>query len=166
MAASSKFSAERSEFSARLVQTLATVRGIAPSPTVVARAFNAHFNGKPVTVHAVRKWLVGESIPTQDKLRALAHWLDTSLDWLRFGESSATRGGTAATPVKSDGSPMENLVRLYLSLPHRERLLAREFITMLRKTSVPLSTAALSRNLAAVGLDDGSMQSQSAEQYE
>ena len=49
------------------------------------RKFNVRFAGRPVTVHAARKWLVGEAIPTQEKLRTLADWLGVPADWLRFG---------------------------------------------------------------------------------
>lgn len=38
-----------------------------------------------MTVHAARKWLVGEAIPTQDKLRTLSEWLGVPIEWLRFG---------------------------------------------------------------------------------
>ena len=45
---------------------------------------NFCFAGPPITVHAARKWLVGDAIPTQDKMRALAQWLAVPADWLRF----------------------------------------------------------------------------------
>jgi transcriptional regulator with XRE-family HTH domain len=52
-----------------------------------------------VTVHAARKWLQGESIPTQEKLRALAGWLDVPADWLRFGNGDTRKGGGADTSM-------------------------------------------------------------------
>lgn len=92
---------ERAEFSARLQQTLA-MRDYAPdSPTVLAREFNIRFSGKPVTVHAARKWLVGESIPTQEKLRLLAEWLSVSVQWLRYGDDSGqTKEGKEPKAIK------------------------------------------------------------------
>lgn len=123
-------SPERTHFSQRLIDTLASSRSLSASPTVLAREFNFHFVGKPVTVHAARKWLVGDAIPTQDKLRALANWLGVSVDWLRFGNSSQSvqRLGIGAS---DDASPQASLIRQYLSLPHKERELVRDFIEML-----------------------------------
>jgi len=40
-----------------------------------------------VTVHAARKWLLGEAIPTQARLQVLANWLGLSAAWLRFGDA-------------------------------------------------------------------------------
>jgi hypothetical protein len=123
-------SPERMNFSQRLIDTLASSRSLSASPTSLAREFNFHFTGKPVTVHAARKWLVGEAIPTQDKLRALANWLGVSVEWLRFGNGgqSPQRAGTGA---RNDTSPQASLIRLYLSLPQKERELVRDFIEML-----------------------------------
>ena len=76
---------ERLAFSERLRQALSNANYSPRSPTQLARNFNDRFQGQSVTVHAARKWLHGESIPTQEKLRALASWLDVPADWLRFG---------------------------------------------------------------------------------
>ncbi|MES2832268.1 MAG: hypothetical protein V4695_09780 [Pseudomonadota bacterium] len=137
-----KVSGERSQFSARFKAALESTRGLQPSPTLVAREFNNRFVGRPVTVHAVRKWLVGEAIPTQDKLRALAKWLEVSVEWLRFGgagERDAADAGVYNAALffgQSAGTrllPQDQLIQLFLTLPSRERKLAQEFVTMLRK---------------------------------
>ena len=52
----------------------------------VLRDFNALNAHAPVTTHTVRKWLMGEAIPAQPKLRTLADWLGVSAEWLRFGD--------------------------------------------------------------------------------
>jgi hypothetical protein len=131
MFAIAKISAERTDFSVRLRETLLSAHGLPPSPTVVAREFNFRFVGKPITVHAARKWLVGEAIPTQDKLRALARWLDVSVDWLRFGGQTGTSGIANGALSAVPATPESDLIRLFLSLPHRERTLAKDFIEML-----------------------------------
>jgi len=63
--------------------------GVRPSPTLLANEFNLEFNlrywGKSITSHTARNWLLGKSIPMQDKLRVLADWLHVSADELRFG---------------------------------------------------------------------------------
>jgi hypothetical protein len=40
----------------------------------------------PISSHAARKWLIGEAIPTQDRIQVLAVWLNVSPSWLGFGE--------------------------------------------------------------------------------
>lgn len=92
---------ERLSFSRRLQQSLRNV-GCAPdSPTQLAREFNLRFAGRAVSVHAARKWLVGEAIPTQEKLRALAQWVGVSAEWLRYGAEqaeAAQAGGASLMP--------------------------------------------------------------------
>jgi hypothetical protein len=76
---------EREGFSDRLQQTLRNAHHSPDSPTELARNFNLRFSGRPITVHAARKWLMGEAIPTQDKMRTLSEWLLVPIEWLRFG---------------------------------------------------------------------------------
>ena len=90
---------ERSAFSERLQQALRNAEYSPNSPTQLAREFNGRFRGHPVTVHAARKWLQGESIPTQEKLRALASWLDVPADWLRFGNGASRENGGIDTSM-------------------------------------------------------------------
>ena len=49
-------------------------------------ALNICADQPPVTTHAARKWLMGEAMPTQDRIQLLAEWLNVSASWLRFGE--------------------------------------------------------------------------------
>ena len=94
---------ERDAFSQRLAKALKDAKVDVGSPTVFAREFNRRYTGKPVSIHAARKWLMGESIPTQDKLRLLAAWLGVSAEWLRFGE-----GGNTAKQVAQPGQALYN----------------------------------------------------------
>ena len=73
-------------FSRRL-ETLLLSKGKTLSPTALARDFNLRWRGVPVTVNATRKWLMGQAMPTMDKLSVLANMLNTSEDWLRWGDS-------------------------------------------------------------------------------
>src|SRR5690554_3576484 len=72
-------------FSQRLQQAMKEA-GFQPRPVVLEREFNQRYWGKSVSVQAVRRWLMGEAIPTQDRLQVLAEWLDVDPHWLRFGE--------------------------------------------------------------------------------
>jgi len=127
-----KASTEREHFSQRLQHALRHADYSPDSPTQLAREFNVRFAGRPVTVHAARKWLVGEAIPTQEKLRILSHWLGVSAEWLRFGDKEhgeASRGDTQSGPhfESADVKLLEELQ----SLGEADRKLAREFIRML-----------------------------------
>lgn len=105
------------------------------SPTQLAREFNIRFDGRPITVHAARKWLVGEAIPTQEKLRTLAHWLGVPAEWLRFGDNDSGN----ASEEKGSGSRFESadlkLISDLQRLDKHHQTLAREFIRMLLRVS-------------------------------
>lgn len=75
---------ESQAFSERLRKAL-DAAGLRPSPTLVAREFNARYFGRSITPHTARNWLLGHALPTQDKLVVLADWLQVSPDELRFG---------------------------------------------------------------------------------
>ena len=76
---------QRIEFSQRLIQELKRIGQPLNSPTQIARSFNQHFIGQPVSPQTIRKWLLAEAVPTQPKLLALAEWLGVSAQWLRYG---------------------------------------------------------------------------------
>lgn len=124
-----KVSNERQQFSQRLQMMLRQTHHSPDSPTELAREFNIRFSGPPITVHAARKWLAGEAIPTQDKMRALAEWLVVPVDWLRFGHDAARQqlpnpfGG--ASPVDLKLMADLNL----LDEPHRK--IVREVVRIL-----------------------------------
>lgn len=77
---------EKQGFSRRLKEAIRKARIDIDSPTLIAREFNLRYQGDPVSTQAVRKWLAGKALPSQDKIRALASWLDVPAHWLRFGE--------------------------------------------------------------------------------
>ena len=82
---------EKQGFSRRLRDTLKRTRADDGGIAAVAREFNLRYEGTPVTAQAVRKWLSGTALPSQDKIRALALWLEISPQWLRYGEGDAVR---------------------------------------------------------------------------
>lgn len=96
----------RQKFAARLRSTLEQA-GYEAKPAVLEREFNLRYWGKPVTLHGVRRWLKGETLPTEDKLLVLAQWLRVDPRTLRFGEEISHQ-----ITGQND---------LYQSLPHQER---------------------------------------------
>ena len=136
-----RVSHERARFQARLARTLQHNGYAHDSPTVLAREFNFRFSGRPVTIHAARKWLVGESIPTQDKLRILAQWLGVTAEWLRFGDAAQDASialRETAPPDSDEGRLLANLLELD---PYHRRL-AHDFVSMLAQKSAPQGAAA------------------------
>ena len=75
----------------------------ARNATGVAREFNLRYEGAAVTAQATRKWLEGRALPSQDKIRALALWLDVSPHWLRFGEPES-RASRPPAPLRQDAA--------------------------------------------------------------
>lgn len=122
---------ERESFSERLQQALKNAHYSPDSPTRLAREFNIRFDGRPITVHAARKWLVGEAIPTQEKLRMIAQWLGVPAEWLRFGGPEQAAGqGDAGTVSRFESADVKLIADLQ-RLDEHHRQIAREFIRML-----------------------------------
>lgn len=128
-------SIEREGFSERLQHALRNADYSPDSPTQLAREFNIRFEGRAITVHAARKWLVGEAIPTQEKLRALAQWLGVPAEWLRFGGGDMPSAPAAsATQARYESTDVKLLADLQ-RLDEHHQMLAREFIRMLIRAS-------------------------------
>lgn len=105
---------ERAAFTARLIQSLHDA-GWPATPTALQRAVNQRTADDAVTVHGVRKWLIGEAIPTQARIHALAGWLDVSPHWLRYGagaEAGHQRRGSHPHLSPADLALLADLGRL------------------------------------------------------
>lgn len=125
---------EREGFSRRLQLALRSAAYSSDSPTQLAREFNIRFDGRAVTVHAARKWLVGESIPTQEKIRVLANWLGVTADWLRFGGPENSTGVPVANASPFPAADIHLIADLQ-RLDEHDKTIAREFIRMLVRMS-------------------------------
>lgn len=128
---------ERRSFSVRLQQALAAAHYAKDSPTVLAREFNFRSGMKPVTVHAARKWIVGEAIPTQDKIRALSEWLGVPMETLRFGVPSIDCGTPPAPRVDSEHV---RLIAEVQRLDAHHQAIVREFVRMLFHVNVEVQS--------------------------
>ena len=79
---------EKTKFSNRLKKALLDSNHPI-SPTYLSNEFNNRYDGKAVSVQSANNWLLGKSIPNQDKLSILAIWLNVSNQWLRFGDTAS-----------------------------------------------------------------------------
>lgn len=119
---------ENSQFAERLAVAI-SAKGIKPSPTVIGKLFNQEFQGRPVTPHTARNWLLGKAMPTQDKMVCLAKLLDTSPEQLRFGRSSektliADFDGLQTEIANVD----QQFFRRYLALTDAQRRIVRDVV--------------------------------------
>jgi transcriptional regulator with XRE-family HTH domain len=124
------------EFSERLKQALAH-NNKTLSPTHLEREFNLRYKGNPITPHAARKWLMGTTAPTLDKVQVLARWLNVDESWLRWGYMDTlaikTPPGVPPHPPTEHLSPVTSLVQDWELLSPRNQRLARTLIETLLK---------------------------------
>jgi len=115
---------ERKNFALRLKQAI-DAKGFRSSPTEIANLFNVVYEGKPVTAHTTRNWLLGNSLPTHEKMVCLGVLLDTSPEQLRYGRS------TEKTFVLDGHNPSaedQQFFKNYLRLKTVQQRLIRELI--------------------------------------
>ena len=113
----------RSAFVSRLSAALAAA-GYDATPTTIAKGFNLRAPENTVTAQAARKWIKGEALPSDDKLLALAAWLDVDPAWLRFGETARH------TPQPMDGLG-DSLQRDLALLTPPERRVMRNMLDLI-----------------------------------
>jgi len=124
---------ETQAFADRLRHAL-EVMGVRPSPTAVANEFNLRYWGRSVTPHTARNWLLGKSMPTQDKLVVLAEWLQVSPDELRFGHASlAPRLLDADAQFEKLDMADREMVARYLTLSAADRKTVRDVVAAVAK---------------------------------
>lgn len=126
---------ERSEFASRLREHIEAA-GYESRPAVLEREFNSRYWGKSVSFQAVRRWLKGEAIPTQEKLQVLAEWLKVEPHVLRFGEhtTQVVRASRKRWEEGIDYLERETF-EAFLALPANQRRSIREIILALASAS-------------------------------
>jgi transcriptional regulator with XRE-family HTH domain len=110
--------------------------GYEPRPAVLEREFNQRYWGRPMTLHGVRRWLQGETLPTQNKLLTLAEWLGVEPQRLRYGDE-VTQVIRARRKDWDEGIGYQEreIFELFLKLPVPQRKVAREVILALARSS-------------------------------
>lgn len=119
---------ERQLFTARLRAALESCGYDGHSPTKLQREFNARAE-KPITVHAARKWLMCEAIPTQPRIKVLADWLGAKADYLRFG------AGDGVVTLNPNPIAPENVRLLadFARLDARDQRMFRKLVQVMAK---------------------------------
>ncbi|TBU97814.1 XRE family transcriptional regulator [Stutzerimonas kirkiae] len=102
--------------------------GYEPRPSVLEREFNLRYWGKPLTLHAVRRWLRGEALPTEDKMLVLAQWLRIDPQTLRFGDEVPERIGREIDQLSALAHHERETLEAFLKLSQPRRRLVSEII--------------------------------------
>ncbi|QNN48003.1 transcriptional regulator [Thermomonas brevis] len=119
---------DKQQFSKRLKAAMAAA-GLEIRPTALEKLFNLHYRGTPVTYQGVRRWLIGLSIPEQDKLELLASLLDTDADTLRYGTKPRARAHMPKTAWAEATTVDDRIaIEIYLRLPSKKRQAIRQVI--------------------------------------
>lgn len=117
---------EKLAFAKRLAEAMIAA-GYEAKPAVLEREFNTRHWGKPVTLHGVRRWLRGETLPSQDKLRTLSEWLKVEPHKLQFGHNHRAES-PAPRWDPHIGYQDRELFEAFLKLPVPQRKVVREVI--------------------------------------
>lgn len=108
--------------------------GYEPKPAVLEREFNTRYWGKPMTLHGVRRWLRGETLPTHDKLLVLAEWLAVPPQKLSYGDEIGRKVEQRRARWDSGiGYQDRDIFEAFLKLPVPQRKLIREVILTFSK---------------------------------
>ncbi len=79
-------------------------------------------------MHAARKWLNGEAIPTHEKIVVLATWLGVNAAWLRYGNADFSDIAGDVIPEGTISSPSLALLNDIHSLPEPAQQTIREIV--------------------------------------
>ena len=108
--------------------------GYEPKPAVLEREFNTRFWGKPMTLHGVRRWLRGETLPTREKLLVLASWLGVTPQYLHYGDEIQHKVQERRARWDSGiGYEDRDIFEAFLKLPIPQRRVIREIILTFAK---------------------------------
>jgi hypothetical protein len=131
---------EKSLFADRLRAALKDA-GVRVSATVIANEFNLRYWGEGISSHAARNWLMGVSVPKQDKLMILSKWLKISPEGLLFGTPPPR---PIDETMKADPMSLvdQQLVSRYLALDPDHRRVVRDVVEGLSALNTQHANAA------------------------
>ncbi|WP_284399698.1 XRE family transcriptional regulator [Acidovorax sp. SUPP2825] len=123
----------KQQFAQRLREAMENA-GYDAKSAVLQREFNSRRPGaKPITLHGVRRWLMGETLPSYPKLQALSDWLGVPVHELMHGAKSPS------IPTSKPPRPMATddriAVEAFLNLPAAPRRIARDVILAIARAN-------------------------------
>ncbi len=123
----------KKQFAQQLRQAMLAA-GYSARPSVLEREFNTRHWGKPMSLHGVRRWLQGETMPDFKKLETLSKWLGVPVQQLGYGEAVPHRVEQRRARWDSGiGYEDQELFETFLKLPVPQRKLIREVILTFAK---------------------------------
>ena len=112
--------------------------GYEAKPAMLEREFNMRYWGKPMTLHGVRRWLRGETLPTHEKLLVLAEWLAVPPQQLNYGDEIQRKVEQRRSRWDSGiGYQDRDIFEAFLKLPVPQRKVIREVILTFAKVHGP-----------------------------
>jgi hypothetical protein len=106
--------------------------GFDAKPSVLEREFNLRYFGKKsVTLHGVRRWLLGETIPSEDKLEVLKDWLGLDASELNLGKVSRGTLKDDRGTWKNPSPQEQEAIDAFLSLSAPDKKVVRDVILAL-----------------------------------
>ncbi len=121
------YTSEAGLFAQRLREAMLSA-GLKVSPTVLSHEFNLRYWGRGISVHAARNWLMGKSLPMQDKLIVLADCLKVNASELRFGVSDYSKNNLSDGVAKSLSMQDRAMLEAYTQLNEEKQILVRQLI--------------------------------------
>lgn len=123
----------KEQFAERLREAMVAA-GYEAKPAVLEREFNTRYWGKPMTLHGVRRWLRGETLPSHEKLLVLAEWLAVPPQQLNYGDEIQRKVEQRRARWDSGiGYHDQDIFEAFLKLPLPQRKLIREVILTFAK---------------------------------
>lgn len=120
---------ELEAFAARLRQAMKEA-GFKHSATQLAHAFNMRYWGEGITTHAARNWIIGVSMPKQDKLKTLGDILQISPQDLLFGPLKSKIDAKESAPSSPLSMGDSEMLRQYLLLTTEHKRMIRHWVKL------------------------------------
>jgi hypothetical protein len=118
---------DKKAFGERLGKAMAAA-GYEAKAAVLAREFNQRYIGKAVTLHGVRRWLLGETIPGEDKLLVLGRWLKVEPQHLVWGDEPKKIAREKKTWAEAIDFREKEIFEAFLALTASQKKIIREVV--------------------------------------
>jgi len=137
---------ESQAFAARLRHAMKEA-GLKASATQLADAFNMRYWGDGITPHAARNWMIGASIPKQDKLKTLSDLLQISPHDLLFGPQVSSLPLNEPAQPQPMGMGDTEMLRQFMKLNAEHKRMVRHWVKLayvFQQTDSPPNSASKS----------------------